>query len=107
MLLIYPACHRKYVRTTNLIERSFQEEKRRTKVFPQHQHEKAAMGFVFGVLIRVTDKWQRVKMTELELAHLRKIRKIMCPKGLDENRIPFGFAAWKNVFTQKKRLDIL
>jgi putative transposase len=91
--LKYPACHRKFIRTTNLIERSFQEEKRRTKVFPQHQHEKAAMGLVFGVLIRASDKWQNVKMTELELAHLRKIRKIMCPNDLDRIRISFGTAA--------------
>jgi transposase-like protein len=91
--LKYPSCHRKYIRTTNLIERSFQEEKRRTKVFPQHQHERAALGLVFGVLIRASEKWQRVKMTELELAHLRNIRKIMCPNNLDDNRISFGLAA--------------
>ncbi|MGH2728461.1 MAG: transposase [Actinomycetota bacterium] len=30
-----PPKHRRYVRTTNLIERSFEEERRRTKVIPR------------------------------------------------------------------------
>ena len=35
-------CHRKHVRTTNLIERSFVEERRRTKTIPRFFNEKAA-----------------------------------------------------------------
>jgi transposase-like protein len=91
--LRYPQCHRKYIRTTNLIERSFEEEKRRTKVFPQHQHEKSALGLVFGVLIRSSHNWQRVKMSDLELAHLRNIRKIIYPKDLNNTMISFGTVA--------------
>jgi transposase-like protein len=37
--LRYPEGHRRYIRTTNLLERTFEEQKRRTKVLPQHQHE--------------------------------------------------------------------
>lgn len=77
--LSYPLAHRRYIRTTNLLERSFQEEKRRTKVIPHHVNERGATKLVFGVLIRASRRWNRVKMTRLELAQLRNIRKFMNP----------------------------
>jgi len=76
--LKYPEGHRRYIRTTNLLERTFEEEKRRTKVLPQHQHERGAVGLVFGVLWRVSKKWNHVTMTSLEFAQLRQIRNIIC-----------------------------
>lgn len=82
--LDYPLAHRRYIRTTNLLERSFQEEKRRTKVIPHHVNERGATKLVFGVLIRASRRWNRVKMTRLELAQLRNIRKFMNPDQDDE-----------------------
>ncbi len=38
-----PARHRIHCRTTNLIERSFEEERRRTKVIPRFTDERSAM----------------------------------------------------------------
>jgi transposase-like protein len=66
------------------LERSFQEEKRRTKVIPHHVNERGATKLVFGVLIRASRRWNRVKMTRLELAQLRNIRKLMRPDQDDE-----------------------
>lgn len=43
-----PVRHRIRVRTTNLAERSFTEERRRTKVIPRLMDEKAAMKLVFA-----------------------------------------------------------
>lgn len=43
-----PARHRINVRTTNLLERSFEEERRRTKVIPRLLDEKSAMKLVFA-----------------------------------------------------------
>jgi putative transposase len=77
--LKYPSGHRRYIRTTNLLERAFEEQKRRTKVFPQHQHERSALGLVFAVLKRASDSWSRVSMNELEFVQLRNIRSLMCP----------------------------
>ena len=42
--LKYPEGHRRYIRTTNMLERTFEEQKRRTKVLPQHQHERGGSG---------------------------------------------------------------
>jgi transposase-like protein len=58
-----PPRHRINVRTTNLIERSFEEERRRSKVIPRFGDEKAAMKLVFAVLIRVSERWNRVRVT--------------------------------------------
>ena len=78
--LKYPEGHRRYIRSTNLLERTFEEEKRRTKVLPQHQHERGAVGLVFAVLWRVSKKWNHVTMSDLEFAQLRNIRNIICQK---------------------------
>jgi len=49
-----PVRHRINVRTTNLLERSFLEERRRTKVIPRLMDEKSAMKLVFATLMRVS-----------------------------------------------------
>jgi putative transposase len=47
-----PEIHRKYVRTKKLIERSFEEERRRTKVIPRFFNEKSDLKLAFSVLWR-------------------------------------------------------
>jgi transposase-like protein len=91
--LDYPEGHRRNIRTTNLIERAFVEEKRRTKIIPEHAHEKGAVGLVFAVLIRASKSWRKVKMVELDLAVLKNIRKLICPESNDNNQISYELAA--------------
>lgn len=91
--LKYPSAHHKYIRTTNLLERAFEEEKRRTKVFPQHQNERSAVGLVFSVLIRASEKWRRIKMTSYELTLLKNIKRIKRPDEKDSSKISFGRVA--------------
>ena len=69
-----PPRHRINVRTTNLLERTFEEERRRTKVIPRLLDEKAAMKLVFATLIRVSDRWQRVAVSDLERQQLHLLR---------------------------------
>lgn len=70
-----PAKHRRYVRTTNLIERSFEEERRRTKVIPRLLDERSAMKLVFAVLIRCSERWSRIAITDFERQQLRVLRR--------------------------------
>lgn len=70
-----PARHRINVRTTNLLERSFVEERRRTKVIPRLLDERSAMKLVFATLIRVSDRWQRLPVSDLERGQLRMLRR--------------------------------
>ncbi len=75
-----PSRHRVITRTTNLIERSFEEERRRTKVIPRFTDERSAMKLVFAVLIRAADRWCRVPVSDLERQQLRLLRREL---GLD------------------------
>ena len=69
-----PVRHRIRVRTTNLAERSFVEERRRTKVIPRLMDERAAMKLVFATMIRTADRWCRVSISDLERHQLRLLR---------------------------------
>jgi len=69
-----PVRHRTRVRTTNLAERSFEEERRRTKVIPRLMDEKAAMKLVFATMIRAAARWCRVSISDLERHQLKLLR---------------------------------
>ena len=70
-----PAIHHSRIRTTNLLERSFLEEKRRTKVIPRFFTERSCLKLVFATLWRASQRWQGVRMTEVEVQHLRRLRR--------------------------------
>ncbi len=72
-----PVRHRFWVRTTNLVERSFAEERRRTKVIPRLLDERSAMKLVFATLIRCADRWSRCGITDLERLQLRALRQVL------------------------------
>jgi len=69
-----PVRHRIRVRTTNLAERSFVEERRRTKVVGRFTDERAAMKLVFATMIRAADRWCRVSISDLERHQLKLLR---------------------------------
>ncbi len=55
-----PVRHRIIVRTTNLIDRCFEEEHRRPQVLPRFGSEKSAWTRIFGAVIRATQHWRVV-----------------------------------------------
>ena len=69
-----PLAHHKAIRTTNLLERAFQEARRRTKVIPHFFTEKACLKLVFSALWQTSQRWSRVTMTELERQQLALLR---------------------------------
>src|SRR5579875_3212821 len=69
-----PVRHRIRVRTTNLAERSFVEERRRTKVIGRFGDEHAAMKLVFATMIRAAQRWCRVSISDRERHPLRLLR---------------------------------
>jgi transposase-like protein len=75
-----PVRHRRAVRTTNLIERSFEEQRRRTKIIPGFFTEQSCLKLVFSVLIRASTRWRRIVMDEMELKQIDALRKEL---GLD------------------------
>ncbi len=76
MLAIHrvPVRHRIRVRTTNLAERGFEEERRRTKVIPRLMSERATMKLAFATMIQAAERWCRVSINDLERHQLKLLR---------------------------------
>ena len=79
-----PQRHQQYVRTSNLAERAFEEERRRTKVIPQLWDEGSVVKLVFAVLIRVSERWGKKCFSEFEQQQIRNLRK---RRQLDEHEV--------------------
>ncbi len=62
------------MRTTNLIERSFEEERRRRKVIPRFRTEKECLKLVFATLWRASERWRRVRFSDHERPQLDRCR---------------------------------
>jgi transposase-like protein len=72
--LRFPLAHRRAIRTTNLLERLFGEERRRTKVIPHAFGERAVLKLMYAALIRAAERWRAIKMTEFERRQLLAIK---------------------------------
>ncbi len=66
--------HRRVTRTTNLLERLFGEERRRTKVIPHAFGERAVMKLMFAALQRASATWRGVIITDFERKQLDSLR---------------------------------
>ncbi len=72
--LRFPLGHRRAIRTTNLLERLFGEERRRTKVIPHAFGERAVLKLMYAALIRAAERWRGIRITEFEQRQLKTIR---------------------------------
>jgi transposase-like protein len=72
--LRFPLAHRRAIRTTNLLERLFGEERRRTKVIPHAFGERAVLKLMYAALIRAAERWRGLRMSEFEQRQLTAIR---------------------------------
>jgi transposase-like protein len=78
-----PLRHRKTVRTTNLCERSFVEQRRRAKVLPRFRSEKECLKLVYATLWRSSERWRKVKFTALERGELERYIKARLADGFE------------------------
>jgi putative transposase len=69
-----PIAHRRIARTTNLLERLFGEDRRRTKVIPHAFGEKPVLKLMFAALMRASQSWRRLVIGEFELKQLAELR---------------------------------
>jgi putative transposase len=72
--LHFPLRHRKVIRTTNLLERLFLEERRRTKIIPHAFGERPVLKLMYAAVIRAADRWRGITIGEFEQRQLRAIR---------------------------------
>ena len=69
-----PVTHRRAVRTTNLLERLFLEERRRLKIIPNAFGEKAVLKLMFAAMTRAAERWRAVKITDFERRQMAALR---------------------------------
>ena len=73
--LRFPIAHRKVIRTTNLLERLFVEERRRSKIIPNVFHgERPVLKLMYAALIRASEHWRGLRFTPFESRQLDAIR---------------------------------
>ena len=72
--LRFPPGHRRAIRTMNLLERLFGEERRRTKVIPHAFGERAVLKLMYAAPIRAAERWRGIRITEFERHQLKAIR---------------------------------
>jgi putative transposase len=82
--LYVPQRHQPYVRTSNLAERAFEEERRRTKVVPHLWDEGSVVKLVFAVLIRLSERWGKKCFSPFEQHQIRSLRR---QRQLDEHTV--------------------
>ena len=70
-----PASHHKRIRTTNLLERAFLEERRRTNAIPRFFDERSCLKLVFATLWQASQRWQNVRMSHVERQQLNHLRR--------------------------------
>ncbi len=72
-----PVAHRRATRTTNLLERLFLEERRRSKTIPHAFGERAVLKLMYAGDQRASQTWQHVAITDFFYGD-----KVKCPSGL-------------------------
>jgi len=85
--LRFPLNHRRTIRTTNLLERLFGEERRRTKTLPHAFGERPLLKLIFAAVIRASDKWRGIKVTAFDRQQLEAIRKEL-DEAFDQRKQP-------------------
>lgn len=83
--LMFPQEHHGRLRTTNLLERTFGEGRRRTKVIGRFPTEAACLQLLYATLITASHKWRGVVMTPAILRQLDAIRQeLFAPKHVGQ-----------------------
>jgi len=70
-----PVTHRRAIRTTNLLERLFVEERRRLKIIPNAFGEKPVLKLMYGAMIRAAERWRAIRITDFERRQMAAVRR--------------------------------
>ena len=71
--LRFPIAHRRVIRTTNLLERLFGEERRRMKIVANAFGERAVLKLMYAALIRASESWRGIVIKPLERKQLQVV----------------------------------
>jgi len=73
--LRFPLGHRKRTRSTNLLERTFVEVRRRTKIIGRFPGETSALSLIWAVLELASRGWRGITMTPRAVAEIERLRR--------------------------------
>ena len=73
--LRFPLEHRKRTRSTNLLERTFVEVRRRTKIIGRFPGETCALSLIWAVLELASRGWRGITMTPRAVAEIERLRR--------------------------------
>jgi putative transposase len=73
--LRWPSEHRKRIRSTNLLERTFVEVRRRTKIIGRFPGETSALSLIWAVLELASRGWRGITMTPKAVAEIERLRR--------------------------------
>lgn len=73
--LRFPAEHRKRIRTTHLLARTFGESRRHTTGIPRFPGERSCLALIFASLITAAAKWRGIRMPPKILRALDGLRR--------------------------------
>ncbi len=71
--LRFPIAHRRVIRTTNLLERLFGEERRRMKIVANAFGERAVLKLMYAALIRASESWRGIQVKPFERRQLHAV----------------------------------
>jgi transposase-like protein len=94
--LRFPITHRKVIRTTNLLERLFEEERRRMKIIANAFGERPVLKLMYASLLRASEHWRGLEISVFEMKQLERIRQELedahrrrhAPAVTSEGRVP-------------------
>jgi transposase-like protein len=84
--LRFPSEHRKRIRHSNLIERTFGETCRRLKVIGRLPGEQSCLSLVWAVLDRASRGWRGLTMTPKALRRLQDLRRELLHQRSDHKQ---------------------
>jgi transposase-like protein len=85
-----------------MLERLFGEERRRTKVIPHAFGERAVLKLMYAALIRASETWKRIVITEFELRQLEQLREHLNERHV-ERTAPVVKSASRSRISSKAR----
>ena len=69
-----PPGHRRFIRSTNLLERLFVEERRRLRAAGTMFGERSVLKLMYSAIIRASDTWHGIKVSEFERTQLKHLQ---------------------------------
>jgi len=96
-----PIAHRRVTRTTNLLERLFLEERRRTKTIAHAFGERAVLKLMFAAILRASQSWLGIGMNDFERRQLQTLREELEQQFHERNTVSIKPASRSEIYSNQ------